>query len=130
MSLKLLVNLTLKLENFFFYISAVGEKPPKVIITGRSYDSVTLSFDHFAPEEYHHGYVALVRLIFSRKMILNRVNNLNTALARLIFSRKIIPNIVNNIYVALVKLILSHRIELKIKWKQLNVITVNTNSVN
>jgi hypothetical protein len=31
-----------------------------VIITGRTYDSITLSFDHFAPEEYHHGYVAMV----------------------------------------------------------------------
>jgi hypothetical protein len=38
----------------------VGEKPPKVIVTGRRHDSVTLSFDHFAPEDYSHGYVAMV----------------------------------------------------------------------
>ena len=44
--------------------SDYGEKPPKVIITGRTYDSVTLSFDHFAPEEYNHGYVAMVRITF------------------------------------------------------------------
>ena len=29
-------------------------------MTGRAFDSVTLSFDHFAPEDYEHGYVAMV----------------------------------------------------------------------
>ena len=48
------------------FFSDYGEKPPKVIITGRTYDSVTLSFDHFAPEEYNHGYVAMVRITFIR----------------------------------------------------------------
>ena len=37
------------------------KKQPKVIITAKTFDSVTLSFDHFAPEDYTHGYVAIVR---------------------------------------------------------------------
>ena len=59
--LKLHFSMTPKL-----FFSDYGEKPPKVIITGRTYDSVTLSFDHFAPEEYNHGYVAMVRITFIR----------------------------------------------------------------
>jgi hypothetical protein len=45
----------------FFAFLARDEKPPKVIMTNKSYDSVTLSFDHFAPKGYKHGYVAMVR---------------------------------------------------------------------
>ena len=48
------------MQKWFSFFSAVGEKPPKVIVTRKSFDSVTLSFDHFAPEDYRHGYVALV----------------------------------------------------------------------
>ena len=43
-----------------FSVPALDERPPKVIVTGRAFDSVTLSFDHFAPEDYEHGYVAMV----------------------------------------------------------------------
>jgi len=42
------------------FCTAVDEKPPKVIVSSKTYESATLSFDHFAPEDYHHGYVALV----------------------------------------------------------------------
>ena len=34
------------------------DQKPKVILTGRSHDSVTLSFDQFRPPGYSHGYVA------------------------------------------------------------------------
>jgi hypothetical protein len=57
--------MTVKMQNFIsspFSFSAFGEKPPKVIVTGKTFDSVTLSFDHFAPEDYHHGYIAMVRV--------------------------------------------------------------------
>ena len=43
------------------FLSAFNEKQPKMIITRKSFDSVTLSFDHFAPDGYPHGYVAMVR---------------------------------------------------------------------
>ncbi len=36
-------------------------KAPKVIVTEKTFDSITLSFDHFAPENYRHGYVALYK---------------------------------------------------------------------
>lgn len=36
-------------------------KQPKVIITGKTFDSVTLSFDHFAPDDYQYGYVAMYK---------------------------------------------------------------------
>ncbi len=38
----------------------LNRKSPKVIVTGKSFDSITLSFDHFAPEDYQHEYVAMV----------------------------------------------------------------------
>ena len=41
-------------------ISAPEEKLPKAIVTDKSYDYVTFTFDHFAPEDYSHGYVAMV----------------------------------------------------------------------
>ena len=41
-------------------ISAPEEKLPKAIVTDKSYDYVTFTFDHFAPEGYSHGYVAMV----------------------------------------------------------------------
>ena len=44
----------------YYIILARDEKPPKVIMTNKSFDSVTLSFDHFAPKGYKHGYVAMV----------------------------------------------------------------------
>ena len=36
---------------------------PKVVVTKVNFDSFTLSFDHFAPEDYNHGYVALYKAI-------------------------------------------------------------------
>ena len=45
----------------YLTLAARDEKPPKVIMTSKSFDSVTLSFDHFAPKGYKHGYVAMVR---------------------------------------------------------------------
>ena len=45
---------------FESFITALNEKPPKAIVTGKTFDSVTLSFDHFAPDDYQHGYVAMV----------------------------------------------------------------------
>lgn len=39
----------------------INRKAPKVIVTKRSFDSFTLSFDHFAPNGYEHGYVALFK---------------------------------------------------------------------
>ena len=36
---------------------------PKVVVTKVTFDSFTLSFDHFAPEDYNHGYVALYKAI-------------------------------------------------------------------
>ncbi len=47
-------------EISILFLPALDERPPKVIVTGRAFDSVTLSFDHFAPEDYEHGYVAMV----------------------------------------------------------------------
>lgn len=38
-----------------------GKKSPKVIVTETDFDSFTLSFDHFAPDDYNHGYVALFK---------------------------------------------------------------------
>eukprot|EP00096_Caligus_rogercresseyi_P011409 TRINITY_DN4478_c0_g1_i1.p1 TRINITY_DN4478_c0_g1~~TRINITY_DN4478_c0_g1_i1.p1 ORF type:complete len:1447 (-),score=380.43 TRINITY_DN4478_c0_g1_i1:293-4633(-) len=38
------------------------EKLPKVIVTKKNYKSATLSFDHFAPEDYTHGYMARYRI--------------------------------------------------------------------
>ena len=44
------------------FISESNQKTPKVIVTEKSFNSFTLSFDHFAPiEEYNHGYVALYK---------------------------------------------------------------------
>ena len=43
---------------------ALNKKPPKAIVTGKTFDSVTLSFDHFAPDDYQHGYVAMVTEFF------------------------------------------------------------------
>lgn len=37
-----------------------NKKAPKVIVTKKTFDSITLSFDHFAPEDYQHQYIALV----------------------------------------------------------------------
>ena len=39
---------------------APEEKLPKAIVTEKSFDHVTLTFDHFAPENYAHSYVAMV----------------------------------------------------------------------
>ena len=56
------------LDQLFIYLSAArDEKPPKVIMTSKSFNSVTLSFDHFAPKGYKHRYVAMV----SRKIYVN-----------------------------------------------------------
>ena len=41
-------------------------------MTSKSFNSVTLSFDHFAPKGYKHRYVAMV----SRKIYLNQTYNL------------------------------------------------------
>ena len=61
------------LDQIFIYVSAArDEKPPKVIMTSKSFNSVTLSFDHFAPKGYKHRYVAMV----SRKIYLNQTYNL------------------------------------------------------
>ena len=49
-----------RMSTLFFSFTARDEKPPKVIMTSKSFDSVTLSFDHFAPKGYKHGYVAMV----------------------------------------------------------------------
>ena len=35
-----------------------NKKAPKVIVTETTFNSFTLSFDHFAPEGYKHEYVA------------------------------------------------------------------------
>ena len=40
-----------------------SKKSPTVIVTEKSFNSFSLSFDHFAPEEYSHGYVALYKKV-------------------------------------------------------------------
>lgn len=42
------------------YISEFEEKQPRIILTDRTYNSVTVSFDHFAPDDYDRGYIAMV----------------------------------------------------------------------
>ncbi|CAB4068326.1 Putative epidermal cell surface receptor [Lepeophtheirus salmonis] len=39
-----------------------SEKLPKIIVTRNDFKSATLSFDHYAPVDYNHGYVARYRL--------------------------------------------------------------------
>ena len=55
--------------SYLILFLARDEKPPKVIMTSKSFDSVTLSFDHFAPKGYKHGYVAMVSLIRANAII-------------------------------------------------------------
>ena len=50
--------------------SLSSKKAPKVIVTGTTFESFTLSFDHFAPQGYEHEYVVLfkpVRFIISSR---------------------------------------------------------------
>ena len=42
-------------------LSSSSKKTPKVIVTEKTFNSFTLSFDHFAPEDYNNGYVALFK---------------------------------------------------------------------
>ena len=46
-----------------------NRKSPKVIVTQSTFDSFTLSFDHFAPEDYSHEYVALFKPVSSSRWI-------------------------------------------------------------
>ena len=41
--------------------SLSSKKAPKVIVTGTTFESFTLSFDHFAPQGYEHEYVVLFK---------------------------------------------------------------------
>ena len=47
---------------------APEEKLPKAIVTEKSFDHVTFKFDHFAPENYAHSYVAMVSKRTKRKV--------------------------------------------------------------
>ena len=40
---------------------------PKAIVTEKSHDYVTFTFDHFAPDNYAHSYVAMVSNNVDRK---------------------------------------------------------------
>ena len=46
-----------------------NRKSPKVIVTQSTFDSFTLSFDHFAPGDYSHEYVALFKPVSSSRWI-------------------------------------------------------------
>ena len=48
-------------EDVLVSTAVIDEKKPKIISTGHTFDSVTVSFDHFAPEGYDHGYVAMFK---------------------------------------------------------------------
>jgi hypothetical protein len=43
--------------------TAQEEKLPKVIVTQTNFNSATFSFDHFAPDDYMHGYVAMYKMV-------------------------------------------------------------------
>ena len=49
--------------------SLSSKKAPKVIVTGTTFDSFTLSFDHFAPQGYEHEYVVLFKPVSTSKWI-------------------------------------------------------------